>query len=116
MGYAIYAPQNVTKVETGFKEEVAKAVKDGFTDAELSLARSGLLKEREQARANDQKLARELIKDLFVGRTMAFDQTVDDKLKSLDVGAIGSALKKHLDPAKLVTIKAGDFKKVAAPK
>jgi zinc protease len=116
MGYAIYAPQNVTKVETGFKEEVSRAVDKGFTADELTQARSGLLKEREQARANDQKLARELVKDLFVGRTMEFEQGVDDKLKSLDIAAIGSALKKHLDPAKLVTIKAGDFKKVAAPK
>jgi zinc protease len=116
MGYAIYAPQNVGKVETGFKEEVAKAVDKGFTADELNQARSGLLKEREQARANDQKLARELIKDLFVGRTMAFEQTVDDKLKGLGVNEVGVALKKHVDPAKLVTIKAGDFKKVAAPK
>jgi zinc protease len=116
MGYAIYAPQNVSKVETGFKEEMTKAVDKGFTSDELNQARSGLLKEREQARANDQKLARELVKDLFIGRTMEFDQAVDDKLKTLDVAAVGSALKKHVDPAKLVTIKAGDFKKVAPPK
>ncbi len=116
MGYAIYAPQNVQKVETGFKEEVARAVDKGFTVDELKLARSGLLKEREQERANDQKLAQEMLKDLFVGRTMQYEQDVDDKLKSLDVAAIGSALKKHVDPAKWVTIKAGDFKKVAPPK
>src|SRR5439155_487699 len=116
MGYAIYAPQNVQKVETGFKEEITKAVSSGFTPDELKLARSGLLKDREQERASDQKLARELVKMLFVGRTMQFEQDVDDKIKSLDVAAIGSALKKHVDPAKLVTIKAGDFKKVAAPK
>jgi zinc protease len=116
MGYAIYAPQNVSKVETGFKEEVTKAVDKGFTSDELNQARNGLLKDREQARANDQKLARELVKDLFIGRTMEFDQAVDDKLKTLDVAAVGSALKRHVDPAKLVTIKAGDFKKVAPPK
>jgi len=116
MGYAIYAPQNVQKVETGFKEEVARAVEKGFTADELKQARSGLLKQREQERANDQKLARELLKQLYVGRTMQFDQAVDDKLKDLDVAAVGSALKKHVDPARLVTIKAGDFKKVAAPK
>ncbi len=116
MGYAIYAPQNVGKVERGFKEEVEKAVKSGFTKQELELARSGLLKDREQERANDQKLARELVKNLFIGRTMEFEQKVDDRIKSLDVAAIGSALKKHLDPTRLVTIKAGDFKKVAPPK
>jgi len=116
MGYAIYAPQNQQKVETGFKEEITKAVASGFTADELKLARSGLLKDREQERANDQKLARELVKNLFIGRTMEFEQAVDDRIKALDVKAIGSALKKYVDPARLVTIKAGDFKKVAAPK
>ncbi|MBK7859115.1 MAG: insulinase family protein [Archangiaceae bacterium] len=116
MGYAIYAPQNVQKVETGFKEELTKAVSSGFTADELKLARSGLLKDREQERANDSKLSRELVKMLFVGRTMKFEQEVDDRIKALDAAAIGTALKKHVDLARLVTIKAGDFKKVAAPK
>jgi zinc protease len=116
MGYAIYAPQNVQKVETGFKEELTKAVASGFTADELKLARSGILKDREQERANDGKLARELVKMLFVGRSMQFEQDVDDKIKTLEAPAIGAALKKHVDLAKLVTIKAGDFKKVAAPK
>ena len=61
-------------------------------------------------------VARELVKYLFVGRTLQYDQDVDEKLRALDVAAVGTALKKHVDPQKLVTIKAGDFKKVAPPK
>ncbi len=98
------------------KEEMAKAVAKGFTADELKLARSGLLKERKQERANDQKLAQEMLKQLYVGRTMAFEQAIDDKLSTIDIAGVGSALKKHIDPSKWVTVKAGDFKKVAPPK
>ena len=116
MGYAIYAPQNVEKVEKGFREELDRAVKGGFTADELKLAKSGLLQEREQSRANDSELAIQLVRNMYLGRTMAFEDTIDGKLKSLSTAEVGTSLKKYLDPAKMVMIKAGDFKKVAAPK
>lgn len=116
MGYAIYAPQNVDKVEKGFFEEVDKAVTGGFTDKELALAKEGLLKEREQGRSEDMGLAMELVDQLDVGRTMAFEQGVDDKLKALKVSDVGATLKKYVDAKKLAALKVGDFKKVAAPK
>ena len=33
--YAIFAPENLARVRTGFSEEFDRAVKDGFTDAEV---------------------------------------------------------------------------------
>lgn len=116
LGYAIFAPQNDGKVETGFREELAKAVEKGFTDKELASARPGLLKEREQIRADDGDLAMELSQQLYLGRTMAFEQQVDDSLGKLSTAQVSAALKKYLDPSKLAFIKAGDFKKVEAPK
>lgn len=116
MGYAIYAPQNVEKVEKGFFEEVDKAVTGGFTDKELALAKEGLLKEREQSRSEDMGLAMELVDQLDVGRSMAFEQQVDDRLKALKVSDVGGTLKKYVDAKKLSALKVGDFKKVAAPK
>ncbi len=115
-GYAIYAPQNVEKVEKGFFEEVEKAVQDGFTAEELKQARQGLLQAREQDRADDGALADALADSLDLNRTMAFDQAVDDKLKKLTLQDIGGAMKKYVDPKRLSLVKAGDFKKVAAPK
>ncbi|MEW6430014.1 MAG: pitrilysin family protein [Myxococcota bacterium] len=116
MGYAIYAPENVSRVEKGFFEEVDKAVTGGFTEKELALAKEGLLKEREQGRSEDMMLAMELVDQLDAGRTMAFEQQVDDKLKSLKVSEIGEVLKKYVDAKKLAALKVGDFKKIAAPK
>ncbi len=116
LGYAIYAPQNVEKIERGFSEEVTLAVEKGFTDAELKLSREGLLKQLEQGRAEDQSLVQDLVQQLDLGRTTAFDQQLEDKIRSLSVGEINAALKKFVDPKKFSVIKVGDFKQVVAPK
>jgi len=117
MGYAIYAPQNLEKVEKGFREEISKAVEGGFTDGELKLARQGIMQRREQQRANDRGLAMTLVDNLDLDRTMAFQQQLDDKLKALSNKEIGASLQKYVDPKRLSMVKVGDFKKVVvAPK
>jgi len=116
LGYAIYAPQNVEKVEKGFTEEIALAVDKGFTEQELKLAREGLLKQLETGRADDASLAADFVQQLDLGRTMAFDQQLEDKLKSLSLADINATLKKYVDAKKLSVVKVGDFKKVVAPK
>ena len=116
LGYAIYAPQNLEKVQKGFTEEVTLAVDKGFTDAELKLAREGLLKQLEQGRSEDASLVMDLVQQLDMDRTTAFDQQVEDKLRSLTVTDINGTLKKFVDPKKFSIIKVGDFKQTAAPK
>jgi zinc protease len=116
MGYAIYAPQNAAKVEKGFFEEVDKAVTGGFTEKELALAKEGLLKEREQSRSEDALLAMELVRQLDLGRTMAFEDQVDEKLKALKVSDVAATLKRYVDAKKFAALKVGDFKQVASPK
>ena len=39
--YAIFAPQNLERVRTGLAEEMTRAVKDGFTDAEVERRQVG---------------------------------------------------------------------------
>ncbi len=116
IGYAIYAPQNVTKVEVGFKEEVQLAIDKGFTGKELDAAREGLLKELEGDRANDGQLAAELAQQLELDRTWAFDTALEAQLKKVSLKEINETLKRRVDPAKFSFIKSGDFKSVAAPK
>ncbi|MGH9317525.1 MAG: M16 family metallopeptidase, partial [Thermoanaerobaculia bacterium] len=41
--FAIYAPQNAGKLEAAFREEIARALKDGFTEKEIQEAKSGWL-------------------------------------------------------------------------
>ena len=39
--FAIYAPQNVEKLEAAFKDEIARMLKEGFTAQEIEAAKSG---------------------------------------------------------------------------
>jgi zinc protease len=50
---AIAAPQNLQKLEAAIRQELERAVKDGFTAAELAGAKSGLLQQRVQNRSKD---------------------------------------------------------------
>jgi zinc protease len=115
-GYAIYAPQNVEKVEKGFSEEVTKAVEGGFTAEEFTQAREGLMRSRVASRAEDGRLAPLLATYLELDRPLAFDGQVDEKLTAMSLAEVNAALKKNIDPKKFSIIKVGDFKKVVAPK
>ncbi|NJR72258.1 MAG: insulinase family protein [Gammaproteobacteria bacterium] len=113
VGFAIAAPQNIEKVETAFKDEVAKAIKDGFTVAEVVAAKSGIAQQRLQGRAQDASLAGGIASNLYLGRTYAWSAALEAQFEKLKADDVSVAFKRHIDPAKLSIIKAGDFAKVA---
>lgn len=114
--YAIYAPENVQKLQAAFKDEWDKALRGGFTADEVDKAKQGLLQARAVDRSKDGWVAGQLADQLFRGRTFAFDGQVDASLKALSPAAVGEALKRHVDPSQFVIVKAGDFsKKTPAP-
>ncbi len=108
---AIYAPQNVEKLEAAFKEEIARMLKDGFTAEEVEAAKSGYLQSRQVSRAQDNELAGRMNNYLFIGRTLQFDADLDAKLRALTPEQIVAAMRRHIDPARITIIKAGDFAK-----
>ncbi|MCY1018276.1 M16 family metallopeptidase [Pyxidicoccus sp. MSG2] len=117
--YAIYAPENAAKLEAAMSQEVSRAVKQGFTAEELEKARAGLLEYRQAARSQDGGLARQLASYLYLGRTLAFDATIEEKLAKLKPEDVRKAMERHVDWAKVLQVKAGDFanaeKKAKAP-
>ncbi len=115
MTFAIYAPQNAGKLEAAFKEEIARVLKDGFEAKEVEEARSGWLQSRQVSRAQDAALARLLAQDLYLSRTLAWDAEMEKKVQALTPDQIVSALRRHIDPAKITIVKAGDSAKAGAP-
>ena len=107
--WAIAAPQNIEKVESAFREEVERALKDGFTADEIAAAKSGYLQSRQVSRSQDSRLAGTMASRLFEGRTLAWDEEFEKRIESLSGEQIVSALRRHLDPAKMTIVKAGDF-------
>ncbi len=108
---AIFAPQNRERVEKAIREELARAVKDGFTAEEVEAAKSSVLEQRRLARSQDRALAGRLSNYLFVKRTFAWDIDFEKKIAALTPAQINAALKKHIDPARLSIVVAGDLKK-----
>jgi zinc protease len=111
---AIYAPQTVAKLEAAFKEELERAIQEGFTAEEVEAAKKGILQAREVSRAQDAELARKLASYLFLNRTLAWDAELERKILALTPEQVAAALRRHIDPSKLTIIKAGDFAKASA--
>jgi len=110
--YAICAPQNLAKVEVGFKEEIARLLKDGFTDEEVTAAKSGLLQGRKVSRSQDRELAGSLNSNIRLDRTMAFGKKYEQQIEKLSADDINKVMRKYLSVEAFAIIKAGDMSKV----
>ncbi len=107
---AIYAPQNRERVERAIREELERALAQGFGEAEFEAARKGLLAARRVARGQDSALAARLANYLYLGRTFAWDVELERRIAALKPDEVRDALRRHLDLKKLSVLKAGDFK------
>ncbi|HEX7546936.1 MAG TPA: pitrilysin family protein, partial [Gemmatimonadaceae bacterium] len=108
---AIYNPENVTRLETAFGEELDRVLKDGFTEDELNKARQGWLQQNLQTRASDAALVSKFTAQYITGRTMAFDAEFEKMVQALTVADVNGAVKKYIKPAKISAVEAGDFAK-----
>ncbi|WP_305824580.1 M16 family metallopeptidase [Massilia brevitalea] len=108
---AIAAPQNLVKLDAAVREELARVLKDGFTAAELTGAKSGLMQQRIQTRADDGALATGWTAYLFRDRTYEWSRQFEDKLMAVTLVQLNAAFRKAIDPAKLSVVVAGDQQK-----
>lgn len=106
---AIYAPQNRERVEALVREELGKALTEGFSDEEVAAARRGFLESRQIARAQDGALAARLMSYLVIDRSLDWDRRIEDAIAALTPAQVLAALKRHIDPSRLSVVKAGDF-------
>jgi zinc protease len=110
---AIAAPQNMPKVEADFNEELAKALKDGFTADEVEKAKKTWLDERAVARAEEASIANLLMTRERWSRTLDWDIKLEAAVAALTPERVNEAFKRHVDPAAISIVKGGDFKKAA---
>ena len=85
-------------------------LKDGFSDQEVASAKEALLNFRRLARAQDDRLAQALQRNLDLDRTFAFAGRVDTALGALQAGPVNQALRAQLKPDLMAFMLAGDFK------
>lgn len=104
-------PANAPKVEASFKDELAKTLKEGFTAGEVATAKKAYMDSRMVSRSNDGALLTLLASHEQLGRTMKYDQDLEARIQALTPEQITAAFRRHMDPAAITIVKAGDFKK-----
>lgn len=112
--YAIYAPENRARLLKAMKEELAGALHDGFTDAEVKAGIEAMLKLRRLARTRDGVLAAAWINYLQLGRDFTWSQRIDDDLEKLTAKDVNAALRETLKPELFSVAIAGDQNKEKA--
>jgi zinc protease len=110
---AITAPQNLGKVDAAFRDEITRALKEGFVVDEVDKAKNGWLESRRVSRANDGSLINLLQLQTRFGRTTQFWADLERKVAALTPEQTTEALRRYLDLEKLTYFTAGDFKKAA---
>ncbi|HUN91337.1 MAG TPA: pitrilysin family protein [Burkholderiaceae bacterium] len=108
---AIAAPQNVGRVEAAVKEELERALKEGFSAQEVTEARDGMLQQRQMLRSSDPRLAALWVNYLDLDRTFAFSTQYEERLRRLEASDVVAAMRRYLDPAKMTVVIAGDRRK-----
>jgi zinc protease len=111
---AIAAPQNMPKVEDAFNEEIAKALKDGFTAEEVDKAKTIWLDQQKVGRSEEASLANLLVNRERWGRTMDWDASREAAVAAVTPQQVNEALRRHLTTAEISIVKGGDFKKANA--
>lgn len=108
--YAIYGPDNAPKVQKGFREEIARFIKDGITEEELKVAINGWVQGQSVSRAKDNELSQIINNNIYYKRDMTFQMGIEDKLKSLTVKEVNRVIKKYFKTFdKWTVVNAGDF-------
>ena len=106
---SIYAPQNRTRVERAVREELERALREGFRDEEVAAAKKGLLEARHLARTQDGALASRLVRYAYLGRTFDWDIELEQRIAALTPAEVRGALARHLALERLSSVVAGDF-------
>jgi zinc protease len=116
--YAMYAPQNLSKLQNAITEELDRLIKNGVTDVELADAKQALSQQFSLRRAQDPALAGSLRNQLYLGRSMSFEADLEAKIAALSVDQVNAAIRKYIKPENVAHYYAGDFagaaKKAAA--
>jgi zinc protease len=104
-------PVNIDRVEKCVAEELEKFLTDGPSLTELTDAQKAYLESQKVSRAGDAGLAGQITTNLQLNRTFAHSAELEKKIAALSPDDVKAAFRKHIDPKKLVIIRAGDFKK-----
>jgi zinc protease len=104
-------PENIDRLEKAFNEELKEFLANGPSADELADAKKGFLESQKVSRTGDAAIAGQIATNLHLGRTFAHTRETEKRIAALTPDEVKEAFRKHIDPKKLVIVRAGDFKK-----
>ncbi|MCA9195481.1 MAG: insulinase family protein, partial [Planctomycetales bacterium] len=113
--FAITNPEQRDRIISIMQEELLKLLQDGVTEEELSAAKQGYLQSEQLSRTQDSTLAALLASTAFANRDMSYFENFEQSIAALTVEQTNAALRKYIDPQRLVVVTAGDFAKTKQP-
>ncbi|MFY1048367.1 M16 family metallopeptidase [Chryseobacterium sp. GP-SGM7] len=109
--YAYFNPTKKDAVNKALKEEINKAVKDGFTEDELKSNLNSWLTSRKTGLGNENTLMSLVNNKLQYGVALEDYDTLEAKASALKINQVNDALRKYISKDKMTSIFAGDFNK-----
>jgi zinc protease len=110
-GYAILAPQNLSKAKTSLLDEIGKIGSGKATDKELQHAKDAWIKDQDTSLSDDNYVVQMLSNELYRGRTTEFTKTLRAKIQSTTGADLERVAHKWFDPKRLIFVDAGDHSK-----
>ena len=104
-------PTKVANVDKAVFEELKLLIEKGIDPKEFSESQKALLAQWKIERSSDSRIAGILAENLSAKRDMDFYRKLEKQVETLTPQQVVDAFKKHIDPDKMITIWAGDFKK-----
>src|SRR4029079_5119313 len=108
-GTASLNPGGRPKGEASFVDELKNVYDKGFTAAEVDGAKKAWLDSRVVSRSTDGALLNLLVPQERSIRPRKGDADLEAKIRSLTAEQVNAAFRRHIDPASLSIVKAGDF-------
>ncbi|MEO7735065.1 MAG: insulinase family protein, partial [Kofleriaceae bacterium] len=105
-------PENAKKGTAAMREEIAKLVSGGVTPDELTGAKQGLQQGFDRNLSSDPFVLNMLQDGLYLDRKMDFWAQRNAAIAAATVDQVNAAIKRHLKPEAMITITAGDQKKM----
>jgi len=108
---AITNPANIDAVETAAMEELRRFLQSGPSEEELATAKTAWLEALKTARSSDGAIAGQLASNLDLGRSMQRVAEEERRIEALTPQDVQDAFRRHVDPDRLIIIRAGDFRR-----
>jgi zinc protease len=103
------APQNLSKAMASTMDVIQQYAKEGITEEEVAIGKSYFAGNYQVRLGSNAGVARALVEAEKFGFGPGYLDEYPERFRRVTKAEVDAALKKHLDPAKLHTVVAGDL-------